>query len=96
MYEKGIRVGALESINGNVARVFGFGVFEGSFDPVTGEEASSWFLGNPRIKLDDGKYVWGFECWWGPEDKIRQKIADMKIEPAEPQTNSLTPMAGEE
>lgn len=22
---------------------------------------------NPRIKLDDGKVVWGYECWWMPE-----------------------------
>jgi hypothetical protein len=21
---------------------------------------------NPRIKLDNGKIVWGCECWWGP------------------------------
>lgn len=22
---------------------------------------------NPRIDLDDGSVVWGFECWWGDE-----------------------------
>lgn len=22
--------------------------------------------GNPRIKLEDGKTVWGYECWWRP------------------------------
>ena len=25
----------------------------------------------PRIKLDSGKIVWGNECWWGPEEKIK-------------------------
>lgn len=21
---------------------------------------------NPRLRLDDGRSVWGIECWWGP------------------------------
>lgn len=28
---------------------------------------------NPRIKLDNGNYTWGFECWWGPEDAALAK-----------------------
>lgn len=23
---------------------------------------------NPKIRLDDGGIVWGYECWWGPAD----------------------------
>lgn len=29
---------------------------------------------NPRIRLDDGQIVWGRECWWGPEEKIKAAI----------------------
>jgi len=28
---------------------------------------------NPRIDLDDGGSVWGFECWWAREDVVREK-----------------------
>lgn len=31
---------------------------------------------NPRIKLDNGNYTWGFECWWGPEDAARAKYPE--------------------
>lgn len=31
-------------------------------------------FGNPCIELDNGKRVYGCECWWGPEDQIRKKL----------------------
>lgn len=34
---------------------------------------------NPRITLDDGTVVWGKECWWGPEDQIKEKIAGLTV-----------------
>lgn len=37
---------------------------------------------NPRITLDDGRVVWGCQCWWGPEDAIRKRIEGLKIIPA--------------
>ena len=30
---------------------------------------------NPCIKLDTGKHVWGFECWWGDAAQFRTKYA---------------------
>lgn len=42
---------------------------------------------NPCIKLDSGKYVWGFECWWGPKDKVLGKLEqeeDLEYEVVEP------------
>lgn len=24
---------------------------------------------NPKIELDNGDIVWGYQCWWGPEEK---------------------------
>jgi hypothetical protein len=29
---------------------------------------------NPRIDLDRGGTVWGFQCWWGPEDFVRKQL----------------------
>lgn len=29
---------------------------------------------NPKIVLDSGEIVWGCECWWGPKDKVQEKI----------------------
>ena len=29
---------------------------------------------NPRITLDDGRVVWGAQCWWAPEDVVRSRI----------------------
>lgn len=23
---------------------------------------------NPRIRLEDGSHIWGYECWWGPAE----------------------------
>lgn len=31
---------------------------------------------NPRIDLDNGKTVWGMECWWGPEDAVRARYPE--------------------
>jgi len=40
---------------------------------------SNPFYKNPRIKLDNGTIVWGFQCWWGPEDKIKDMITGRKV-----------------
>lgn len=34
---------------------------------------------NPKIVLDSGKVVWGCECWWGPEEKMRAEIAGRRV-----------------
>lgn len=34
---------------------------------------------NPRIKLDDRSVVWGCECWWGEEEKIKRSLKDREI-----------------
>jgi hypothetical protein len=31
---------------------------------------------NPTIKLDTGKTVYGCECWWGSESKVKEMIGD--------------------
>lgn len=31
------------------------------------------FINNPRIKLDSGHTVWGMQCWWGPEQELKEQ-----------------------
>jgi len=38
---------------------------------------------NPRIKLDDGDVIWGYECWWGEADKVDS------LEDAQAQTEEI-------
>lgn len=31
-----------------------------------------WMYGspNPRIRLDDGSMIWGYQCWWAPVEGL--------------------------
>lgn len=37
------------------------------------------FLNNPRIKLDSGHTVWGMQCWWGPEEELKEQQDKLNI-----------------
>lgn len=70
----GDRVGAILSANDQVVNLLGYGVYVGDeVHPGLGRP-------NPKIVLDNGDVVWGCECWWGPEGRIRQAIGDRKVE----------------
>jgi len=83
MAQAGERVGAIYGQGDGVVELFGYGVYEGDFpfgDTKTTDPAG-WVadmartagpLANPRIRLDSGQIVWGCECWWGLEDRIKQ------------------------
>ena len=81
----GSRVGAIAGKNEDKVDFFGFGVYEGDFkienDDVymMGIQMSSLDVENPKIKLDNGDIVYGCECWWGPEDQIKQVLDGMEI-----------------
>ena len=34
---------------------------------------------NPRIDLDAGGVVWGFQCWWGPADRFDGWVAGREL-----------------
>lgn len=34
---------------------------------------------NPKIELDDGRVVWGYQCWWGPEDKFDEFVEGREV-----------------
>lgn len=37
------------------------------------------FYSNPRIRLDSGEHVWGYECWWGAEDIMKRRIDGRRV-----------------
>lgn len=36
-------------------------------------------LANPRIDLDDGSVVWGYQCWWAPEERLSEVVGDRRV-----------------
>jgi hypothetical protein len=93
MYEPGDRVGAISHGKDGTLYIFGYGVYDGDFVPETaagwmGEACQEVGASNPRITLDSGKVVWGCECWWGSESRVREycekfkKVVEIDIEEA--------------
>jgi hypothetical protein len=80
----GDRVGAILEAKGERVEFLGYGVYEGV--KSIGGEAAGWLaeigreLGhsNPCIRLDNGDIVWGCECWWGSEERIKQELLKYK------------------
>jgi hypothetical protein len=72
----GDRVMALRSADNNAKKVFvyGSGVYEGEqlFEHNEGLKAAGFK--NPCIRLDDGNTVYGMECWWGPEEAVKNRF----------------------
>ena len=75
----GDRVGAVLKTDEKQVFLFGFGLYAGKQVPPPGIQ----FLGmdmqdsgqtNPKLVLDDGQIVWGCECWWGPEEKVKTML----------------------
>ena len=70
------------SMNPEEINFFGYGVYVGDEYPdtaigtIASFAKSSRAAKNPKIVLDSGKLVWGCECWWGPEDQIKARIAE--------------------
>lgn len=61
-----------------------------SADPLTDEERLDHNtkvgiegpFSNPRIRLDDGRIVWGCECWWGAVEIVEKRLGDRVRVPA--------------
>jgi len=80
----GDRVGAIASANNDEIRVYGYGQYMGDVVPppeitVFGLSLAEMGHTNPKILLDSGQVVWGCECWWGPEDKIKESIGGRRV-----------------
>lgn len=35
---------------------------------------------NPCINLDNGYVVWGFQCWWGPVEKVQRRFPESQYD----------------
>lgn len=66
------RVIAIESFKNNVCRLYGEGVYIGDKEPSEGFLKDTG-IKNPCIKLDSGKYIWGYQCWWIDIDTFNEK-----------------------
>lgn len=69
------RVIAIESFKKGVLRTYGEGHLVLNQIPDQ-EPFGSVGIENPCIKLDTGKYVWGFQCWWSPIDRFEKKYRE--------------------
>ena len=82
MTKIGSRVIAVACAEDGKVKTFGEGTYAGDFIP--GEEVAGWMgealrehgVPNPRIDLDNGKVVWGCECWWGDVEAFKKRIPD--------------------
>ena len=83
-YKVGDRVGAILGADGQVVEFLGYGVYQGDLEAPGGpfgmsqeefEKETGTRYKNPCIKLDNGDTVWGYQCWWGAEEKIKKVIA---------------------
>lgn len=71
----GMRVGAILSSTAHAVNFLGYGVYDGDLAcPLLGG------FPNPRITLDNGEVVWGCQCWWGDEARIRKQIEEAKAQ----------------
>ena len=80
--EKGSRVGAIKSATDTAVKFYGYGVYEGDEVPPieVGGVLSEVGIPNPKITLDNGGVVWGCQCWWGSEEKVKKMIGNREVE----------------
>jgi len=62
----------------------GYGEYVGDFIPkeaVGGlaESCRECQIENPKLVLDDGSVVYGCECWWGSEERIKKELLDRAV-----------------
>ena len=79
------RVGAILSSDDKTVKLFGYGVYLGHRLPP------DFPVENPCIRLDSGQFVWGYECWWGPEEKIRTLVGDKTVEMVDLSDRAICP-----
>lgn len=70
-----MRVTAIESIEDGVCRSYGEGEYIGDKEPNSGLMKDTG-IKYPCIKLDSGKYVWGYQCWWCETTEFNEEYKD--------------------
>lgn len=89
MYKIGERVGAIMKADNERVWLFGYGIYDGDEVPPPGVGFMGLDLNelqykNPKITLDNKEVVWGCECWWGSEEKIKSAIGGRMVIPMLP------------
>lgn len=79
----GSRVVAIACTDDKHIKIYGYGTYIGEEIPppgikCLGVDLNEMGLSNSRIDLDNGKTVWGCECWWGciGSKSIEQLLSD--------------------
>jgi len=83
----GTRVKLISHIDEDTVYCLGYGIYEGYKRPCDfpKDQRPGGLLGqilvenkhdNPCIKMDDGNYIWGCECWWGEADDMERIISN--------------------
>jgi len=76
MSEVGDRVGAICSYHKEDGlSLYGEGTYIGDLYPSAGP-FEGMGIRNPCIRLDDGDYVWGYQCWWGELEEVKRKYGE--------------------
>ena len=73
----GDRVGVVNHSDEKTVYFLGYGTYLGPEVPpgnINPPLNAGW--PNPKIRLDNGKVVWGCECWWGSEEQIKTEIEE--------------------
>jgi len=75
----GDRVGAISHEDNDNVFFYGYGFYRGVETPPRDVKfmGQSITTPNPKIELENGKVVWGCECWWGTEKQINTHLAKM-------------------
>ena len=82
----GDRVGAISHANETTVYMYGYGTYQGDEIPPKGTKGAFGIdlgeagMSNPKIKLDNGNIVWGCQCWWGSESKVKEMIGNRNVE----------------
>ena len=70
----GTRVSAILDAENGIVRTFGDGLYAGRFDLPLYAGGYNFGQRCARIDLDNGKTVWGCECWWAPCYMMRKRF----------------------
>lgn len=84
MRKIGERVGAVLCGDEKTVNFIGWGKYAGESVPVEAVGGMADCLKeseitNPKIELDNGEVVYGCECWWGSEERVKEMIDGKEI-----------------
>jgi len=78
MTKIGDRVGVVLRATPTEVFLLGYGTFLGHEVPPKGM-LHDHGIPNPKIQLDNGKVVWGYQVWWGPAKYVAEMIGKRAI-----------------